>query len=306
MRTGSGGRSLSGAPGVLDEAGTKASRKAGTAPMLLSLGLMGQALVPLWGNGSDLEGRQQGGGQNGGRGLNDHCCIGQPFCTPSCPLGGHLTINLLSQEGLSRAGPGKQGPSRQKPCPPLTCRGALIAHGGAGAAAVHGRGLGRCSTGATACIIHALVCFSIHQTWGTLEGSEGALRKWPTGSLGQYSPAPANKDSRATWPRLSPGTGAHGRSSFPASSACVCGRAKSSGASGGRRTGSPPGCSGSGYSPGCTCSLWMESQQREPPRRAWVQGCCGSWVDGIWGKCTFSKVIPAVSSSQEAQVRRAI
>lgn len=95
-----------------------------------------------------------------------------------------MTSNLLSQEGLSRAGPGKQGPSRQKPGLPLTCRGALIAHGGAGAAAVHGGGLGGRGTGATACIIHALVCFSIYQAWGTLEGSEGALRKWPTGSLG--------------------------------------------------------------------------------------------------------------------------
>lgn len=39
----------------------------------------------------------------------------QASCSPEhhLVLGGHSTINLLSQGRLSRAGPGKQGPSRQ-------------------------------------------------------------------------------------------------------------------------------------------------------------------------------------------------
>lgn len=35
-------------------------------------------------------------------------------------LGGHLTISLLSQEGLSRAGPGKQGPGGPAQTRPAT------------------------------------------------------------------------------------------------------------------------------------------------------------------------------------------
>lgn len=37
-------------PGFWLEVGTEASRQASTGPMLLSLGLTGQALVPLWGD----------------------------------------------------------------------------------------------------------------------------------------------------------------------------------------------------------------------------------------------------------------
>lgn len=145
-------RASQGGPGFWMEARTEARRRAGTGAMLLSLELMGQALVPLWGNRSDLE-----GGKAAGRWAewperprcNAQCCTRLSAAFHLGLLGGRLTIDLCPKN--ETAGPGT-----------LTGCCALIAYRGAGAAAVHGGRLGGRRTRATACIVHSLICLGIH------------------------------------------------------------------------------------------------------------------------------------------------
>lgn len=101
------GGHLSGGPGFWMEAGTEARRRAGTGTMLLSLGLMGQALVPLWGNRSDLEGGKAAGRRAGWPArpqCNVQCCtrLSAAFHLGLC--GGRLSIDLCPKN--DSAGPG--------------------------------------------------------------------------------------------------------------------------------------------------------------------------------------------------------
>lgn len=52
----------------------------------------------------------------------------------------------------------------------LTCRGALVGHRGAGAAAVHVGGLGRQGARAASRVIQVLLRLGVHQAGGSLKG----------------------------------------------------------------------------------------------------------------------------------------